>query len=117
MLTKMETARINYLLKAYLSDTLSSVEREELLFLLQSASKETELIENMQELIDELTQAGQLPVDIPSQTLWQALSQDARLQPDMVYSIERQTRWKWISVAAAVLILVGAFFMINLRYG
>ena len=106
----METARTNYLLKAYLSDTLSSVEREELLFLLQSASKETELVENMQELIDELTQAGQLPVDIPSQTLWQALSQDARLQPDMVYSIGRQTKWKWMSVAAAVLILAGAFF-------
>jgi len=106
----METARINYLLKAYLSDTLSSVEREELLVLLQSDSNGSELGENMQELIEELTQAGQLPFDIPSQALWRSLSQDARLQPDKVYSIGRRKKWKWISVAAAVLILLGAFF-------
>lgn len=106
----METSRINYLLNAYLSDTLSPVEREELLFLLQSESKETELVENMQELIDELRQKEKLPVDIPSEKLWLALSQDARLQPDMVYSIGRRKRGKWISVAAAVLILMGTFF-------
>lgn len=106
----MGTARINYLLKAYLNDTLSFAEREELLFLLQSDSKETELVENMQELIDELTQSGQLPVDIPSKKLWHALSQDARLQSDKIYSIARQKKWKWVSIAAAILVLMGSFF-------
>lgn len=104
--------RIDFLLRQYVSDTLSSTEREELLTLLQHTTDDI-LSEGMLTIVEEMRRDGILD-ETTSQEIWQAVRQDPRFRKkSLIRPLYSYYRWYYCAAVAVVLIVIGFFFNKN----